>query len=139
MKFVPGSHRRIAEHRDTFAEENLLTRGQEIAVEVDEAEAVAAELAPGEMSLHHGRLFHASEPNRTDDRRIGLAIRYIPTRMTQAVGARMCATLVRGEDHHGHFDLVGPPEGLMTDAVLDLHARVAEARGKVMMRDTSKD
>ncbi|MEM9735310.1 MAG: phytanoyl-CoA dioxygenase family protein, partial [Pseudomonadota bacterium] len=40
MKFVPGSHRQsVVDHRDTFAEDNLLSRGQEIAVEVNEAEA----------------------------------------------------------------------------------------------------
>ena len=56
MRFVPGSHLETVAHVDTFAEDNLLTRGQEIAVEVDEEDAVAVELAPGEMSLHHGRL-----------------------------------------------------------------------------------
>ena len=52
MKFVPGSHeRQIVPHEDTFVANNLLSRGQEIAVEVDEAEAVVAALAPGQMSL----------------------------------------------------------------------------------------
>ena len=56
MRFVPGSHRQsIVEHTDTFAGDNLLSRGQEIAVEVDENDAVAAVLRPGQMSLHHGR------------------------------------------------------------------------------------
>lgn len=137
MKFVPGSHRQIAEHRDTFADDNLLTRGQEIAVKVDEKDAVAAELAPGEMSLHHGRLFHASEPNGSDDRRIGLAIRYIPTRMKQAVGGRMCATLVRGEDRHGHFDLIDPPKGVLDPDDMARYDDISERRRKVMMRDTS--
>lgn len=136
MRFVPGSHRLSAEHRDTFHEDNLLTRGQEIAVDVDEADAVNVELAPGEMSLHHGRLFHASDPNRSDDRRIGLAIRYIPTRMKQAVGARMCATLVRGRDRYGHFDLIDAPEGTLSDADLARHEDISERRRKVMMRQT---
>ena len=136
MKFVPGSHRQVAEHRDTFHEDNLLTRGQEIAVEVDEAEAVAAELAPGEMSLHHGRLFHASDPNGTDDRRIGLAIRYIPTSMRQAVGGRMAATLVRGEDRHGNFDLIEAPRGVLDPHDLARHQDISERRRRVMMRDT---
>ena len=36
MRFVPGSHtKRLVPHNDTFAEDNLLTRGQEIAVDVD--------------------------------------------------------------------------------------------------------
>ncbi|GIT54600.1 MAG: hypothetical protein Ct9H300mP16_17600 [Pseudomonadota bacterium] len=36
MRFVPGSHtRQIVPHNDTFDDNNLLSRGQEIAVEVD--------------------------------------------------------------------------------------------------------
>jgi len=66
MYFVPGSHKQNAvEHVDTFADNNLLTRGQEIAVEVEEGEGVAVELKPGQASLHHGHLFHSSGPNTT--------------------------------------------------------------------------
>ena len=65
--------------------------------------AVYVELKPGQASLHHVLLFHGSEPNRSDDRRIGLAIRYIPTHLKQAVGTRDWATLVRGKDTYGHF------------------------------------
>jgi len=55
MRVVPGTHKleQVA-HRDTFAPDNLLSRGQEIAVDVDEAKAVMLELKAGEMSLHHG-------------------------------------------------------------------------------------
>ena len=66
MKFVPGSHKtKIVPHVDTYAEDNLLSRGQEIAVEVDEKEAVAAALEAGQASMHHGLLFHSSGPNAT--------------------------------------------------------------------------
>ena len=56
------------------------------------------ELAAGEMSLHHVRLIHGSDPNPSDDRRIGFAIRYIPTYVRQVAGSHDSATLVRGED-----------------------------------------
>ena len=46
----------------------------------------------GEISLHHIRLVHGSKPNTTANRRIGLAIRYIPTYVRQTVGARDSAT-----------------------------------------------
>ena len=36
MKFIAGTHRQQVKHADTFDQNNLLTRGQEIAVEVDE-------------------------------------------------------------------------------------------------------
>ena len=113
MRFVAGSHKQIVDHHDTHHDQNLLTRGQEIAVDVDEADAIDAELQPGEMSLHHGRVFHASNPNGSDDRRIGLAIRYIPTRMQQAPGGKMAAMLVRGEDKFGNFKPCRRPSGLM--------------------------
>ncbi len=138
MRFVPGSHSEVVAHQDTFAEDNLLTRGQEIAVEVDEDDAVAVELRPGEMSLHHGRLFHASDPNRSDDRRIGLAIRYVPTSMAQMDGARMSATLARGQDRFGHWDLADSGSGLLQPADLQRHRDIRDRRRAVLMRDTSE-
>ena len=135
MRFVPGSHRESVAHVDTFADDNLLTRGQEIAVDVDEADAVAVELASGEMSLHHGRLFHASDPNRSDDRRIGLAIRYIPTRMKQMAGAGLCATLARGEDRFGNFTLVPSGTGLLAKEDMARHQEVRDRRRAVLYRD----
>ena len=66
-------------HKDEHKPDNLLTRGQEIAVQVDEAKTVAMPLSPGEISLHNVRLAHASGPNRSTDRRIGLSLHYMPT------------------------------------------------------------
>lgn len=134
MRFLPGTHRESIDHVDTFDEKNLLTRGQELAVDVDESAAADVVLRPGQMSLHHGRVVHGSNANRSNDRRIGLAIRYIPTSMRQAPGGSMCAMLVRGEDRHGHFDLVDPPSGLMTEADLARHERIANARNSVMFK-----
>src|SRR5438874_5826026 len=77
MAVIPGSHKSDQiPHRDTFDRHNLLTRGQEVAVTVDETKAVPLILKPGEMSLHHVRLVHGSPPNPSQDRRIGFAIRY---------------------------------------------------------------
>src|SRR3954470_24433627 len=78
MGVIPGSHKVQHAHRDTFDQNNLLTRGQEVAVEVDQAKAVYLTLRPGEASLHHVLLVHGSPPNPSNDRRIGFAIRYIP-------------------------------------------------------------
>lgn len=124
MRFLPGSHtREIVPHRDTFADANMLTRGQEIAVEVDEDAAVDVVLRPGQMSLHHGHLFHASRANAGDDRRIGLAIRYITPAMRHTSGAKAYVHLVSGEDRHGHFRLLPPPGGVMTDRDLETARR----------------
>ena len=120
MKFVPGSHTEsLVPHRDTFADNNLLSRGQEIAVEVDEEDAVAAELQPGQMSLHHGRLFHASGPNTSDDRRIGLVIRFI--RPDTPAAGKDFAMLMRGADRVGNRISVVPPPGSFTQEKLALY------------------
>ena len=109
MKVVPGSHRELVRHKDGAAS-NLLQRGQEIALAVDESRAVHMELAAGEMSLHHGLIWHGSVENQSDTRRIGYAIRYIPTRVRPVAGLpRDQVTLVRGVDTHGHFDLLPRP------------------------------
>ncbi len=120
MRFLPRSHRsEIVEHRDTFEESNLLSRGQMVTVDVDEADAVDVTLQPGEMSLHHGRLFHASHPNDSADRRIGLAIRYVAPSMRQVNGLKPSAHLVAGEDRYGHFRLLEPPTRVLTPHDID--------------------
>jgi non-haem Fe2+, alpha-ketoglutarate-dependent halogenase len=138
MQVMPGSHKmdQLA-HRDTFAANNLLSRGQEIAVEVDERRAVALELQPGEMSLHHVRMIHGSKPNPSARRRIGFAIRYLPTHVRQTLGARDSATLVRGVDVHGNFAPERRPEADLAEAALAFHAEVTGRSLKVLMRDTS--
>ncbi|MGI9336026.1 MAG: phytanoyl-CoA dioxygenase family protein, partial [Gammaproteobacteria bacterium] len=109
MRFIPGSHRSRVEHEDTFAKANLLSRGQEIAVEVDESVAADIVLEAGEMSLHHGLMFHSSAPNRSTDRRIGLALRYIRPEMRQVAGTHDYACLVRGADPYEHFQQTARP------------------------------
>jgi non-heme Fe2+,alpha-ketoglutarate-dependent halogenase len=136
MKFIPGSHRNQLAHRDTFDKNNLLTRGQEIAVEVNEEEAVYVELEPGQASLHHVLLAHGSAPNRSGDRRIGYAIRYIPTYVRQIAGARDSATLVRGVDRYGNFEHEAAPEADLSEAALALHAAITDRNVKVLYRGT---
>jgi len=138
MKFVAGTHRQQVKHEDTFDQNNLLTRGQEIAVEVDEAKAVPLVLKPGEMSLHHVRLVHGSPPNPSPDRRIGFAIRYIPTSLHQLEGTDS-ATLVRGEDRFGHFELEPRPERDMDENMLVLHRRLTERAAQILYKGTGVD
>ena len=100
MKMIPGSHLGpIRRHRDTFAADNILTRGQEIA-EDDRREPRRRHRAalPARCRLHHGRIFHGSQPNRSADRRIGFNAQYIAARVRQVVGRWDSATLVRGRD-----------------------------------------
>ena len=121
MKFVPGSHQtKIVPHVDTYSEDNLLSRGQEIAVDVDENTAVGAALVAGQASMHHGLLFHSSGPNTTDDRRIGSAIRYIKPSMKQDTGDRPLVSLVSGRDLFGNFKIANAPRGRLLDEDFEL-------------------
>ena len=116
MRFVPGSHRRKdVPHVDSFAKDNLLTRGQEIAVEVDEASAVNVLLRAGQASFHHGHMFHASGANTTNARRLGLAIRYIAPSMKQRSGDKLLVSHVSGKDEYGHFEVMPPPAGRLLE------------------------
>jgi len=104
MRVVPGTHfAGQLPHKDTAGKDNLLSRGQDIEVEVDEAKAVDLVLQPGEISLHHTMLIHGSEPNRSDIRRLGIPIRYVAAHVRQTAGFKDSATLVRGTDRYGHF------------------------------------
>jgi non-haem Fe2+, alpha-ketoglutarate-dependent halogenase len=139
MAVIPKSHTRDQiPHRDTFDRHNLLTRGQEIAVEVDESEAMPLVLKPGEMSLHHVRLVHGSPPNPSLERRIGFAIRYIPTSIHQLEGEDS-ASLVRGEDRFGHFELEPRPQRDMQDDMLALHHRLTQKAAQILYRGTGVD
>jgi len=140
MRFIPGSHtRNIVPHVDTFADNNLLSRGQEIALNVDEDAAVNIILKPGQASLHHGHLFHASGPNTTDDRRIGSAIRYISTSMRQTAGDRTLVALVNGEDRYDHFTIADPPQGRLLEADFELCRRDAKIKRRVLYEGVDPD
>jgi len=137
VRVIPGTHRLDQmPHVETRAAQNLLTRGQEIAVDVDEAKAVSMTLEPGEMSLHHIRTFHSSEPNRSDERRIGLAIRYIPTRIRQLEVRGDSATLVRGEDRHGHFELEPSPRADLAPEAVAYHAEIGRRRAAMYGKES---
>ena len=139
MRVIPGSHLKDQlPHKDTFAANNLLTRGQEVQVEVDEKTASDILLQPGEFSLHHVRIVHGSEPNRADYRRIGYAIRYLPTYVRQVVGERDTATLVRGVDEFHHFDPEPAPKADFDPDAMAFHKKVVDASNAVLYRGTDK-
>jgi ectoine hydroxylase-related dioxygenase (phytanoyl-CoA dioxygenase family) len=133
MRFVPGSHtKQIVPHVDTFDKNNLLSRGQEVAVEVNDGDGVNVVLKTGQASLHHGHLIHSSGPNGTDDRRIGVAIRYIKPSMKQRSGDRSLVALVKGEDTHGNFEIAGSPKGWLTDEDFEAVGRDSEIKRRVL-------
>ena len=112
MRVIPGSHKSpLLPHQETYAPDNALSRGQEIAVEVDESKAVDLVLHPGQISLHDIAIVHGSLANTSDMPRIGIAVRYMPPEVVQEGSVRQLALLVRGEDEYRHVDLLEPPRG----------------------------
>ncbi len=118
MAMIPGSHRsgRFA-HAETFAEDNILTRGQAIE-DIDESKAVDLILEPGQMSLHHPWVVHGSKPNTSADRRVGFVVQgYIRPTVRQVLGDGY-AQHARGEDRFGNFTILSRPAADMdADAV----------------------
>lgn len=131
MKVIPGSHRSLVPHREGVSN-NLLLRGQEVAVKVDESKAVYMALEAGQMSLHHGLMFHGSEESCDDERRIGFAIRYIPTRVKPLDGLpRDSVQLVRGVDRYQHFDHEPRPQRDLDPADVARHKQATATYAEI--------
>jgi hypothetical protein len=140
MRFVPGSHRqKDVAHVDSFAPDNLLTRGQEIAVEVDEASAVNVVLRAGQASFHHGHMFHASGPNTTSSRRLGVAIRYVAPSMKQVSGDRLLVSHVSGKDEYGHFEIMPPPAGRLLAEDFDRARRNTDMKRDILYKGVTPE
>lgn len=136
LRVIPGSHLLgDVTHTETDDERNMLMRHQEVTVDVNEADAKHLVLKPGEMSMHHTRIFHASAPNASDDRRIGLSIRYIPTHIRQVAGFHDTVALVRGVDEYGHYGHEPRPPADFDPEMLAIHRRYAEGQAKNLTQD----
>ena len=110
MRMVPGSHLNgRLDHRRTDDPANVLFQGQTVP-DAAEGLAVPCPLEPGQASFHHGWTLHASLPNMSTDRRIGLNVQYVAPSMRQTKHELDSAMLVRGEDRYGHFRQDRPAE-----------------------------
>src|ERR1700722_19987083 len=138
MEVIPGTHLLDQiPHKDTYAKNNALTRGQEVAVEVDQSKAVTIELQPGEMSLHHVRIIHGSPPNNSStERRIGFAIRYIPTYVRKMEGDDS-ATLVRGVDEFQTFKREPSPTRDFDPEFVALHKQITDRNANILYKGSS--
>ncbi|MGH6719513.1 MAG: phytanoyl-CoA dioxygenase family protein [Alphaproteobacteria bacterium] len=136
MRMIPGSHRGRRDHRATADPNNILSRGQTVAVgHQDESRAVDIVLEPGQMSLHHGLVLHASGANRTADRRIGFNMNLIAPSVRQAEVADDTAMLVRGRDRFGHFRAEPRPAIDFDPAGCAFQADIARRRGTSVNAD----
>ncbi len=101
MKIIPGSHlgEAIRAHEETRDPNNMLSRGQTIRG-LDNDEAVEMPLAAGQMSIHHNKTIHSSEPNNADWPRIGVAIHFAASSVRQVRFENATAIAVRGSPLH---------------------------------------
>jgi hypothetical protein len=138
MRVVPGTHLVDMPHVDTFAANNMLSRGQEVAVDLAGRDWVELALRPGEMSLHHVGIVHGSEPNGSDGRRVGFAIRYMAPHVRQTLSAADGATLVRGSDRFGYFEHEPSPAYDMAPEALDYHRFAMDRLSGNVMKGSGK-
>jgi non-haem Fe2+, alpha-ketoglutarate-dependent halogenase len=137
MRMLPGSHLGPAlPHVDTRHKHNMLTRGQAIDMKIDESKTVDIELKTGEAALFAYEIAHASHPNTSDDRRIAVVLRFVPTTARQMLADWDSAALVRGEDAFGHFEHEPEPVTDMDPVAVAFHQRAEEQQRKILYKDT---
>ena len=108
LRVVPGSHKRgLLGHQIIRDDPNLLNRrGERVEMAVDEAEALDVVLRPGEMSLHHSNIVHGSNPNTSDQPRVGFIVRLVTNQTTNRDRPML---RVRGRADCTHLTLAPPP------------------------------
>ena len=107
MRMIPGSHKQgLLKHENVADGSNLLFRGERVTMDVQESNAVDVVLRPGEMSLHQSTIVHGSNPNTSDEPRIGFIVRFV----TSSIANRDRPVMrVRGETDCSHLRLADPP------------------------------
>ena len=74
--------------------DNVLGSGIDPA-QIDDSQAIDIALSAGDVSIHNPNIMHGSNENRSDKWRIGLTLRYIPTR-TKVLSDDIGPMLLRG-------------------------------------------
>ena len=104
MRMIPGSRAEgLVPHAEKPEKDHLIRLGKAIHDRFDDSDGVAVPLRAGEMSLHNTHTIHSSGPNRSDDRRIGYAVSFIPAHVRPQTEPRTSVLCVRGADRYGHF------------------------------------
>ena len=108
VRFVPGSHLTpdgtyvpVRDRADAVFPSEMEASASARA----EATAVEAVLAPNHCSIHHAKTIHGSRPNRSDQRRCGLTLRYFSAKATWLYQQRdplFDVFLVRGQNRAGN-------------------------------------
>ena len=139
MNVIPGSHKETIEHAETYAKNNLLSRGQELEIDISQRKTVPMALKAGQVSFHNVRTAHGSGPNKTNDRRIGLSFHYMPPHTEQTLSEWDCASLVRGTDQYRHFEHCPQPSADLEANAVDFHKRASDAMREIIYKGSSTD
>jgi len=109
VQVIPGSHRSVVPHKKVTGDKMF---GEEADLScVDTSKAIHMELKPGEFFLFTEKLLHFSEPNRSNKRRCGLAIRMtVPFVKVEheKLFAKHKNLMLHGADRMG-FNLIAEP------------------------------
>ena len=138
MRMWSGSHKdNLKDHDQMFNEGNLLTRGQTIN-NVPKEKVKSLVLKAGQMSLHHPKVVHGSELNKSNDRRIGFVIQsYIGTNVKQVLG-KNSVQLARGVDNFNYHQKIGRPKSLMKNSDIKIKKQENDNLQEIFYRGSSK-
>src|SRR5262249_20111655 len=95
------------------------------------------ELEPGEIALFNNAIIHSSNANHGPDRRIIFLLEMVPTHAYQH-HPRESATLVRGADRYGNFDVDPRPQAELGEAELAAWQRAVEIQASVLFRGAAR-
>ena len=82
MRVIPGTHNYRLINSEDMVEEDMEKFVLGTAIhpsQIDDSNAIDIELNAGDISIHNPYLIHGSNFNTSDEWRIGLTLRYIPT------------------------------------------------------------
>ena len=138
MRMWPGSHKeKIKDHKDTYDQNNLLTRGQTVQ-NVPIEKTTPNILKAGQLSLHHPMIVHGSGPNKSNQRRIGFVIQsYIGTNVDQVLG-KIFVQQARGKDTFKYHEYAKRPVDLMSKKDIEFKNKANEELAKIFYKDAKK-
>ena len=138
MRMWSGSHKeKIKKHKDTFNENNLLTRGQTVQ-NVPLEDTTPNILKAGQLSLHHPMIVHGSGSNKSNTRRIGFVIQsYIGTNVDQVIG-KVYVQQARGKDNFKYHEHTKRPSELMSKEDINIRIKANKELSKIFYDDAKK-
>jgi ectoine hydroxylase-related dioxygenase (phytanoyl-CoA dioxygenase family) len=133
-----GSHKdNLKEHEQMFNEGNLLTRGQTVN-NVPKEKTIPLILEAGQMSLHHPKVVHGSDLNKSNDRRIGFVIQsYIGSNVKQVLG-KNSVQIARGKDDFNFHEKIQRTKSLMNKDDIKLKKQENDYLQKIFYSGSSK-